>query len=272
MFRCYAVLLLSIIVNLLTGPLAAHWPQAKNDVTLEQAATQVLFSLVIAAEANAKLPTREMNPDAPHYRLSGDALSELLVRQAAAESSVLPESLAIHSFLLAIGIGLDDSNELIPVPLVSKSIQRIESPELRKRRLAALGEPTMRGRRDLCKHFAVSITLTETFGGTIAESAGLAKELKDLGGKSGFSFEDLQADLAGISFDLQLCKIDQADVIKKLKNLADHFTVESVLPDHAGIPSHLSAEQFKHQFGDAQDERFHQQMNAIRNAINSLYQ
>ena len=80
------------------------------------------------------------------------------------------------------------------------SLRAIESPSERTIRLAVLGEPTMRGRRDLAQHFFVSAHLTASTGAEAAQAAGLAKELVDAQRPSGFSFADLAADRAGARF------------------------------------------------------------------------
>ena len=75
-----------------------------------------------------------------------------------------------------------------------------EPPSERMRRLTVLGQPTMLGRRDLAQHFVLSAFLAANSGTQAAEAAGLAKEVVDAQGPSGFSFTDIAADRAGIRF------------------------------------------------------------------------
>src|SRR5439155_12630756 len=83
--------------------------------------------------------------------------------------------------------------------------RRAESDAERKQRLAVLGAPTMRGRRDLAQHFVVSCALVAVVGESLAEAAGLFKEQQDARpGGSGFSFVDLNADLAGVALAMRL--------------------------------------------------------------------
>ena len=88
-----------------------------------------------------------------------------------------------------------------------------------------------------------------------------------MSGESGFSFEDLQADLAGIAFQ---SNVRQGDHAKQLEELANGFTVNRVLPDHRGIPTGLNPSEFQQRFGDTQDSRFQRQINAMRKAIDEL--
>jgi hypothetical protein len=53
----------------------------------------------------------------------------------------------------ALPIALDDSTILRNNPLVRSMVRSVESDAERKERIAALGSPTVRKRRDLCQHF-----------------------------------------------------------------------------------------------------------------------
>ncbi len=57
---------------------------------------------------------------------------------------------------------------------------------------------TLHGRTDLPKHFLVSAGLTVSTGSKFTNFVGLAKEVEDSDGGSGFSFADLAADKAGV--------------------------------------------------------------------------
>src|SRR5439155_1495512 len=81
---------------------------------------------------------------------------------------------------IALGIGLDDSEMVRQFPAYSGLWKACESDDERKVRLAVLGNPTVRFRRDLCQHFAVSAALTALEGPAKAEAFGLMKEVLDM--------------------------------------------------------------------------------------------
>lgn len=215
----------------------------------------VLAAIVQAAEQNRRRP-------AP---LEGDALTQYYVREAAAAARRLPADQAIPGFLAALGLGLDESYVLRGNPFTREFARKVEPTGERERRLAALGAPTMGGRRDLCQHFVVSVTLTELLGPALAEAAGLYKEQHDAdSGGSGFSFADLCADMAGVAFAEQLKSSDE------LARLATTFTVARYLPDVTGLPEGLVREDFVKAYGSVSDERFKAEMAALRKRIQTL--
>jgi len=57
----------------------------------------------------------------------------------------------------------------------------------------------LKGRDDLTKHYLVSAGISVSAGSAIANFIGLAKEVDDSDGGSGFSFADLAADKAGVT-------------------------------------------------------------------------
>ena len=59
-------------------------------------------------------------------------------------------------------------------------------------------EVRLRGRRDFAQHFMISASLSMTGGNIFSDAVGLLKEIDDSRGGSGFSFNDLCADKAGI--------------------------------------------------------------------------
>jgi hypothetical protein len=226
-------------------------------------ARAVVAAIVRAAEANARLPRRA---DSAPARRVGDELTELYVRAAAGAARKLPAEQAPFAFLVGLGVALDDSTILRNNPLTAILCRRIESNAERKQRLAVLGKPTMRGRRDLAQHFVVSCALVEVVGEPLAEAAGLLKEQQDARpGGSGFSFADLNADLAGIALAMRLKKGGIS-----LEMLEKRYRVADFLPDHAGLREGLSAEQFARDYGDVNDRRFRAELEKLRKGIAAL--
>ena len=117
-----------------------------------------------------------------------------------APPSTLPDDVAPRAFLLALGVGLDDSQSLATIPEAAEVGRGFEAASERAIRLALLGEPTMRERRDLAQHFFVSAYLD---GGAWGGSGPRGRPGQGTGrcaGRSGFSFADIAADRAGVRF------------------------------------------------------------------------
>ena len=148
---------------------------------------------------------------------------------------------------------------------MKKVVLAAEPDDDRTARLAVLGRPTVRGRRDLCQHFAVSAALTETFGAAAAEFAGMAKEMTDMKGASGFSFADLAADFAGI----ELANVTTADP-KRIAAMAKQFLVNDFVPDIAAFPEGLTEKAFKAKYGGTDDAKFKAELDAVRKAVQAV--
>lgn len=198
-------------------------------------------------------------------RPKGDDLTAEYVKAAAAAAAALDEKRQARAFLLGLGIALDDSAVLRDKPVVKKVVLAAESDDDRKSRLEVLGRPTVRGRRDLCQHFAVSAALTETFGAAAAEFAGLSKELTDMKGASGFSFADVAADLAGI----ELANAVAADP-KRVAAMARQFVVADYVPDVAPFAEGLTEKALKAKYGGTEDAKFKAELDAVRKAVQAV--
>lgn len=197
-------------------------------------------------------------------RLTGDRLAGYYVRAAAAEAGKL-SSEQRRSLLLALGIALDDTSVLRSFPLTRKAVQQVDPPWALDGRLSVLGEPTLRGRPDLVKHFFVSAALVAVAGPEAAHAAGLAKEALDSQGASGFSFADLAADRAGVRFAQRVL----AGALP-LDVLAKNFRVDLFMPSVDGLPERLPAAAFQEQYGGVSDPRFQEQVEAIDALINRM--
>jgi hypothetical protein len=171
----------------------------------------------------------------------------------------------MNAFLLALGIALDDSPTLRDMPVIGKLAKAVESDTERDARLKVLGLPTLYGRRDWCKHWAVSATLAQDSGERLAELAGLAKEMADMKGASGFSFADLAADYAGIGLAAAL-KADPT----RLDALAKEFAMKDWVADPKSFDDDLSEAVFKKKYGGVDDERFKKQIADIKAAVASV--
>jgi hypothetical protein len=252
--------------SLPNDPAGAHYVQLMSSVAtpLSAPAKQVLHAITRAAVANHALPVTTGSNDVPSRR-EGDALTEHYVRTAARAADALPDDVAPRAFLVALGIAFDDSDMLAKIPGAANAARGVELPSERKLRLSMLGEPTLRGRRDLAQHFFVSGYLTATLGAEMAQTAGVAKELLDAHGESGFSFVDIAADRAGIRFAEGVLGRKFA-----LGVLARGFTVPTFMPEVEGLPEKLTAVQITSQYGAADDPRFRRELQQIDQRVQLL--
>ena len=200
-------------------------------------ATRRIVQDVGRAAAVRKSPTV---PDRGELRQ--DRLTDYYVRQSAALAMSLPDDIAPSALLLGLGIALDDSDTLERSVLTREFCKAVDTSAERLQRRKALGEPTVRGRRDLARHFFLSAYLTVAVGPRAAESAGFVKELMDARSGSGFSYPDLAADLAGIAFANRVLRRQVS-----LKDLAERFTITAYMPAVDGLPEGLAWGEFSAQ-------------------------
>ncbi|MCI0335583.1 MAG: hypothetical protein L0228_20435, partial [Planctomycetes bacterium] len=249
-------------------PAGYHYVQLMGtsaSTPLSVAAKHVLQQIVHGAAANRALPVAPDRGLGGISRHTGDALAEFYVREAARAADALPDDVAPRAFLLALAIGMDDSRTLTSVPGVADAVAAVEAPSERMVRLTLLGEPTLRGRRDLAQHFFISAYLAAAIGHEAAQAAGIAKELLDSQGTSGFSFADIAADRAGTRF--------ANGVLKNrfpLGALAKSFDVKTFVPEIEGLPEGLTAAQFKSQYGTKTGPKVLEQLKDIDRRIEAL--
>jgi hypothetical protein len=234
----------------------------EHDGVWPVAATRYLVQEIMAAARDNQ--ARGAAPPDP-ARKTGDELLEHYIRRAAKAAEKLPPDVAAHAFLLALGIGLDSSDLLRNHPLLAGFMQAVEPQAQRAERLRVLGEPTVHDRRDLAHHFIVSAFLTAGYGAEVSEAAGVAKEILDAHGGTGFSFADLAANHAGITFATALL----AQQIP-LTDLAARFTVPDFLPDIDDLPEGLSWQEFTNRYGSLADGRYRQLHTKILDRIAQL--
>ncbi len=182
---------------------------------------------------------------------SGDLAAAACIRRAAHEAMSLPEAGRNAGFLVAAAALLDPGGALRKHPALGAVLSRIETDEAHAQRTGAGPHPTFGGREDLAAHYAGSLLLTAWGGATLAEAAGLAKEIADAQRGSGFSFRDLTADLAAIELARQVL-----DGRLSLKRLAAEFDTVRHLPELTDLPEGLNWDRFQAEYGGLDDARF----------------
>ncbi len=197
--------------------------------------------------------------------LTGDELTAAYVRTAAqtAVSNEGPEM--VSAFLIALGIALDDSGALADDAITAGAIKDAETAEERKVRLAVLGNPTLAGRRDLCRRFFIGCATGELLPADAAENVAIGRALFDLHRPSGLCVPTVTAEFAGIAF----ARASQNDP-EVLGDVIPKFTAADYLPPLAGLRNGLSADKFEELYGDSTDERFVAVQADIRKRIKAM--
>lgn len=138
---------------------------------------------------------------------------------------------------------------------------RQEHPRLRTVRL--------RDRRDLAQHFIASAAIAVQGGSALSDLIGLAKELRDADGGSGFSFADLAADRAGVRFaELATGSAAGARHVQRLARapLGD----ADLMPSIDGLPEGLTQTELEDRFGGPESPGYRQMSAHIEQRIDAL--
>ncbi|MBY0461422.1 MAG: hypothetical protein K2V38_29245, partial [Gemmataceae bacterium] len=158
-------------------------------------------ALTDAVQRNLKALTQfaQKNAAAGDRALKGDALTAAYI-QTVAQSAVTKEGPEmVPGFLLTLGLGLDDAGTLLDDPITAGAVKEFESPDERRDRLKHLGNPTIDGRRDLRRRFALGCAVGALLPPESAESAAVGRAQFDLHTLAGLGFQPLAAELAGIA-------------------------------------------------------------------------
>jgi hypothetical protein len=198
--------------------------------------------------------------------LSGDELTAAYIRTAATAVQSIEEPNRITAFLLGIGVALDDAGSLRDDPVTASAVAGVETMAEREERLAVLGNPTMRNRRDLCRRFAAGCGTGELLTPTAAENSSVGRMQFDQHRPSGLSFSSLSAEYAGIAFARSIR--ENPEVI--FKRLRDKFSSSDVVPETKGLRDGLGPDKFEDDFGGVNDERFKAVILDIRKRIQAL--
>lgn len=237
-------------------------PKVEPPPSMTLARDQVARHVVRAIAARAKSNTGEA-------ALTGDDLTKEYVKAAAiatwkADGLTADQEQRVSGFLVGIAIALDDGDALRSDPATAEFAKTIELDSERAERLKALGNPTLRGRRDLCRRFAIGCGTGEalrTF--SQAEQFALDRSFsKAAGARPGVNFSALAAEFAGIEF----ARLAGQDTIH-VKRLMGEASIAAFLPPLDGLRDGLSLERFQEDFGDMADPRFQKVLADIRERL-----
>ncbi len=220
---------------------------------------EITRKVVKAVTARAKL-----NSEAGARALTGDELTAAYIRAAAETAVRLRGPEMVSAFLIALGIALDETGALADDATTAGAVKDIETPEERVERLAVLGNPTLGGRRDLCRRFFLGCAIGELLQDA-AEDAAVGRALLDFHRPANLCVPVLAAELAGITFGRTV----QQDV-ELLHDAHRKFTAIDYLPPTKGLRDCLSAEKFGELYGDSGDARFLAVLADIRKRLKEM--
>ncbi|MDH4393376.1 MAG: hypothetical protein QE285_18380 [Aquabacterium sp.] len=129
-----------------------------------------------------------------------------------------------------------------------------------------LPELRLQGRPDFPQHLLISAALAVEGGGPLADAIGLYKEVADARHGSGFSFNDIAADRAGIRLGL----LARRDPLAFQARLANGLTEADLMPDVSDLPEFLSAGEFKRRYGGVGTPAYQAMLREIEVRLNRL--
>lgn len=110
-------------------------------------------------------------------------------------------------------------------------------------------------RSDLPKHFFVSAAITVSTGEKFAKLVGLAKEIDDSDGGSGFSFADLAADKAGVKFG-EAATASSQKAIQFQEKILQVRTEKELFPSISNLPEGIMELEFKNTYKNLDSEAY----------------
>jgi hypothetical protein len=148
-----------------------------------------------------------------------------------------------------------------------KSFEQV-LPELKSRQPQAQPQVLLNQRDDFAKHFIVSAAFAASSGSPLADAVGLYKEIADSRGGSGFSFNDIAADRAGVRFGESAAKSAMA---KQLQAKVGAGIIESdLMPATADLPEFMPETEFKRRFGGVDGVEYKKMMAEIERRVAAL--
>jgi hypothetical protein len=125
---------------------------------------------------------------------------------------------------------------------------------------------TLYGRRDLSQHFWVSAALAVLSDESQSMTVGLAKEMMDSAGGSGFSFVDLTADRAGTLFAVAATR-DEASARAMQMRIRGGVVIGDFVPNPLDLPEGLSKDDFHAEYGGLGGEGTQKVVDEIRRRL-----
>jgi len=127
----------------------------------------------------------------------------------------------------------------------------------------------LEGRDDFPKHFIISAALAATADTPLADAVGLYKEVKDSRGGSGFSFNDIAADRAGVRMGEASVR-SEASALDMQRRVSAGLREPDFMPSTQGLPEFMPEEEFKRRFGGIGAPKYLAMMAEIEKRIAAL--
>lgn len=128
---------------------------------------------------------------------------------------------------------------------------------------------TLDGRNDFAKHFMVSAAITAYADTKLSDAIGLYKEIEDLHGESGFSFNDIAANRAGTKFGKKAVA-SQASARQLQRLISADLKDSDLMPPWLDLPEHMTEPEFQRRFGGINEPIYKQMAEEIENRVSAL--
>ncbi|MEN7972821.1 MAG: hypothetical protein ABFR47_03190 [Verrucomicrobiota bacterium] len=125
---------------------------------------------------------------------------------------------------------------------------------------------TLYNRNDLARHFWVSAGLAVLSSEGQSMTIGIAKEMMDSAGGSGFSFADLTADRAGTLFTLAATR-DKKSAYTLRSRIQNGVKIPDFIPNPADLPEGIQNDQFQEEYGGLGGEETKKIVEEIRHRL-----
>ncbi|MBL8414392.1 MAG: hypothetical protein JNM42_08140 [Propionivibrio sp.] len=128
---------------------------------------------------------------------------------------------------------------------------------------------TLAGRHDFAQHYSISAAIAASAGSPLSDAVGLYKEVDDSQGGSGFSFNDIAADRAGVRFG-ELATMNPGGAQKVQRAAAGRFSATDLLPEVKDLPEFMQDAEFKRRYGGIGGAEYKKTMAEIDRRIAAL--
>lgn len=129
---------------------------------------------------------------------------------------------------------------------------------------------TLDGRRDFAKHFMASAAITAYADTILSDAIGIYKEIEDSRSGSGFSFNDIAANQAGIRFAEQATASPASAHRLQVMMSSNALKDTDLMPYWSDLPEHLSESEFTRRFGGTDTLRYQHMIKKIEQRVNAL--